>query len=113
MTEEGKEAEQQAGAKAPCACHYKNKPRSEQLQRQLTSRLNRIAGQVGGVSKMIEDNRYCGDVLIQLSAINGALRSVEQMVLQNHLETCVVDEIRAGNDEVVSEAMELIKRVYR
>lgn len=100
-------------AREGCACHYKNKPRSAQLQAQLTSRLNRIAGQVGGVSKMIEDNRYCGDVLIQLSAINGALRSVEQMVLQNHLETCVVDEIRAGNDEVVSEAMELIKRVYR
>ena len=105
--------DQLADAQESCACRYKNKPRSEQLQAQLISRMNRIAGQVGGVCKMIEDNRYCGDVLTQLAAIDGALRSVEQIVLQNHLETCVVDEIRAGNDEVVSEAMELIKRVYR
>ena len=112
MAQDGEQGQLQ-GAQGGCACHYKSKPRSEQLQAQLISRLNRIAGQVGGVSKMIEDNRYCGDVLIQLSAINGALRSVEQMVLENHLETCVADELRAGNDEIVSEAMELIKRVYR
>ena len=62
---------------------------------------------------MIEDNRYCGDVLVQLAATVSALKSVERIVLQNHLETCVVDEIRAGNDEIVDEAMELIKRISR
>ena len=98
---------------AECTCHYKSKPRSDELKRDLTARLNRISGQVEGVKNMIDDNRYCGDVLIQLSAIDSALRSVERIVLQNHLETCVVDEIRAGNDEIVDEAMDLIKRVSR
>lgn len=96
-----------------CSCRYKSKPRSGELQDQLQKRLNRIVGQVNGVKNMIDENRYCGDVIIQLSAIESALKSVERMVLQNHLETCVVDEIRAGNDEIVDEAMDLIKRVAR
>ena len=94
-----------------CPCRHKKTPRSIELQEQLTSRLARIEGQVRGVSKMIDDNRYCGDVLIQLSAIDSALAAVERLVLENHLETCVVEEIRAGNDEVISEAMDLIRRV--
>ena len=62
---------------------------------------------------MIEDNRYCGDVLIQLAAADSAVKSVERLVLQNHLKTCVVDEIRNGNDEIVDEAMDLIKRISK
>ena len=96
-----------------CSCRYKSKPRSEELQEQLHKRLNRIVGQVNGVKNMIDENRYCGDVIVQLSAIESALKSVERIVLKNHLETCVVDEIRAGNDEIVDEAMDLIKRVAR
>lgn len=96
-----------------CCCRYKSKEREADLQDKLQKRLSRIVGQVNGVKAMIEDNRYCGDVLIQLAAIDSAVRSVERMVLENHLETCVVDEVRAGNDEIISEAMELIKRVSR
>lgn len=108
-----RKAEEQHGDGAACRCRYKSTPRSSELQAQLQKRLNRIVGQVNGVKNMIEDNRYCGDVIIQLSAIESALKSVERIVLQNHLETCVIDEIRAGNDEIVDEAMELIKRVAR
>lgn len=95
-----------------CAKH-KSTPRSEQLQADLQRRLNRAIGQLNGIKQMIDDNRYCGDVLIQLSATRSAIQSIERMVLQNHLETCVVEEIRAGNDEIVEEAMDLIKRVSK
>ena len=75
--------------------------------------LRTARGQIDGVLKMIEDNRYCGDVLIQLAAADSAVKSVERLVLQNHLKTCVVEEIRNGNDEIVDEAMDLIKRISK
>ena len=65
------------------------------------------------IKQMIDDNRYCGDVLIQLSATRSAIQSIERIVLQNHLETCVVEEIRNGNDAIIDEAMDLIRRVSR
>ena len=95
-----------------CAKH-KNTPRTDEMQADLQRRLNRAIGQLNGIKAMIDDNRYCGDVLVQLSATRSAIQSIERIVLQNHLETCVVEEIRAGNDEIVQEAMDLIKRVAK
>jgi len=95
-----------------CAKH-KNTPRSAEMQADLQRRLNRAIGQLNGIKQMVDDNRYCGDVLVQLSATRSAIQSIERIVLQNHLETCVVEEIRAGNDEIVQEAMDLIKRVAK
>ena len=93
-----------------CVCRHKATPRSEELQRDVQKRLNRVIGQLNGVKAMIDDNRYCGDVLIQLSAAESAVRRVSELILHEHLETCVVEEIRAGNDEVVEEVMDLIRR---
>lgn len=93
-----------------CNCRYKDKPRSEELQADVQRRLNRAIGQLNGVKTMIDDNRYCGDVLTQLAAAESAIRRVSEMVLQEHMETCVVQEIRDGKDEVVDEAMALIRR---
>ena len=95
-----------------CAKH-KNTPRSDDMQADLQKRLNRAIGQLNGIKAMIDDNRYCGDVLVQLSATRSAIQSIERIVLQNHMETCVVEEIRAGNDEIIEEAMDLIKRVAK
>ena len=83
------------------------------MQADLQKRLNRVIGQLGGVKSMIEDNRYCGDVLIQLSAAESAVHSISATLLQNHLETCVVEQIKRGNTEIVDEAMQLIKRFAR
>ena len=63
-----------------------------------------------GVKAMIEDNRYCGDVLTQLAAAESAVRRVSEMVLAEHMRTCVVEEVRAGNDEVIDEVMALMRR---
>ena len=99
--------------KSCCHARHKANPRSQELQDNIIKRLNRAIGQLNGVKAMIEDNRYCGDVLIQLAAADSAVKSVERLVLQNHLKTCVVEEIRNGNDEIVYEAMDLIKRISK
>lgn len=94
----------------PACCRHKHTPRSEKMQHDLICRLNRAIGQLNGVKTMIEDNRYCGDVLTQLAAAQSAVKSVSRIVLQNHLETCVVEKIQNGDTEVVDELMQLIKK---
>jgi DNA-binding FrmR family transcriptional regulator len=96
-----------------CCAHYKKTPRSDEMQIDLQRRLNRVVGQLNGIKTMIDENRYCGDVLIQLSAADSALRGIERIVLQNHLETCLVEKIKAGDTEVIDEAMDLIRRVSK
>ena len=93
-----------------CCCKHKETPRSQELQADLHKRLNRAIGQLNGIKTMIDDNRYCGDVLTQLAAAESAVHRVSEMVLQNHMQTCVVEQIRSGNDDIVEEAMELIHR---
>ncbi len=95
---------------APCPCRHKTTPRSGQMQADLQKRLNRVIGQLNGVKSMIDDNRYCGDVLVQLSAAESAIRSISAIVMQNHLETCVVEQIQEGNTEAIDEVMQLVKR---
>lgn len=60
---------------------------------------------------MVEDNRYCGDILTQVAAVESALQSFGYIILQDHLETCVVEEIRNGNPQIVDEAVELMKKL--
>lgn len=98
-----------AGSQA-CCCHHKETPRTAEFQADLKRRLNRAIGQLNGVKDMIDDNRYCGDVLVQLSAAESAVHNVALLMLQDHLETCVVEQIQRGNTEVIDEAMQLIKR---
>ena len=93
-----------------CSCHYKQTPRSQELQEGLQKRLNRIIGQLHGVKGMLDENRYCGDVLTQLAAAQSALKGVSQMLLKDHLETCVVEHIQAGDTEVIDEVMRLFKK---
>ena len=96
-----------------CCCKHKETPRSQELQADLHKRLNRAIGQLNGVKAMIDDNRYCGDVLIQLAAAESAVRKVSQMLLSNHMHTCVVEQVRRGNDQVIDEALQLIQRFQR
>ena len=99
--------------KRTCGCRYKETERSTQFQAELHKRLNRAIGQLNGVNAMIDENRYCGDVLVQLAAVQSAVRTVSELLLRDHLETCVSDRIRRGDDTAVDEAMELIKRFTR
>ena len=76
----------------------------------LNRRLKRIEGQVKGIQKMIEDDRYCFDVLSQLSAIDKAIGSLSSKLIDHHLHTCVVDDIKKGDLKTVDELAELFKR---
>lgn len=99
-----------ASGRRVCCCKHKETPRSQEFQADLQRRLNRVIGQLNGVKQMIDDNRYCGDVLVQLSAAETAVHNVAFAMLQDHMSTCVVDRIRQGDDAIVDEAMQLIKR---
>ena len=94
-----------------CANCNRSKHRTENEKKYLQTRLKTIEGQVRGVSKMIEDDKYCNDVLTQLLAINKSIRSLSNDILKSHLSTCVVDEIKGDKLEVLYEVMELIERL--
>ena len=94
------------------SCHTnKRDPREDQEIKKLTNRIHRIVGQLNGIEKMIEENRYCGDVLIQIAAVQKALESFGYTVLQEHLESCVVEDIKEGHTETMSEVMSLVKNL--
>lgn len=94
-----------------CGERHKHTPRSEETLKQLRNRLNRIVGQLNGIQKMLDENRYCGDVLTQLAAAESALQSVGYMILTEHMQTCVAEEIKNGNTEIVEEAVELMRKL--
>ena len=93
-----------------CCCEHRSTVRDEEEKRALKSRLNRIAGQVNGVKKMIEEDRYCDDVLIQLAAIDKSVRSLAAVILERHVHSCLIEDIRSGNLSAVDEIVDLFKR---
>lgn len=92
-------------------CRHKSTPRSDEAKKLLENRINRITGQLCGIKKMIDENRYCGDILIQLSAAESALQNLGYIILQDHMESCVTQEIRNGNPEIIAETVDLIKKL--
>ncbi len=80
------------------------------LKKQLQNRLNRIQGQVAGLSRLVENDTYCIDIITQAQAIKSALSAVESLMLKNHLETHVVEQMRGKNQQ---KAVEEILKVYK
>jgi len=76
-------------------------------------RLRRIEGQVRGLQRMIEDERYCADVLTQISSVQEALRAVSREIMRNHLKHCATSAIRAGAGEAETMYDELIELIYK
>ena len=77
------------------------------------NRLKRIEGQVRGVQRMLEHDAYCTDILVQVSAINAALNSFNKVLLADHVRTCVADNIRKGNDDVIDELVALLQKMIK
>jgi len=94
-------------------CCERKKHRSEKETKDLISRLSRIEGQVRGIKNMVEEERYCVDILNQVSAIQAALNSFNKELLATHIRTCVVENIQAGRDEVLDELCETIKKMMK
>ncbi len=76
-------------------------------------RLRRIEGQVRGLQKMIDDDRYCADIMTQISSVHEALRAVGRELMRNHLKHCATTAIRAGDDDAEPMYDELITMMYR
>jgi DNA-binding FrmR family transcriptional regulator len=87
---------------------------SPEKKQKLKNRLTRIQGQITGIGRMIEEDRYCVDILTQTRAITAALRAVEDQVMENHLNTCVTDAIRGSDDgerqDKIQEVLEVMKK---
>lgn len=96
-----------------CSDKIKVRDKDSKEYKDLIKRLNRIEGQVRGVQKMVLEDRYCVDIITQVSAITAALNSFNKELLAQHVKTCVVDDIREGNDEVVDELCGLLQKMMK
>ena len=94
-------------------CCNKKKHRSEEEYRDLIHRLSRMEGQIRGIRTMVEEERYCVDILTQVSAVNAALNSFSRKLLENHMKTCVVKDIREGHEETVEEFCSIIQKLMK
>lgn len=105
--------EYEMNSEACPACSGKHKYRDEKEYKSLMNRLKRIEGQVRGVEGMLENNDYCTDILMQVSAITSALNSFNKELLANHMRSCVADSIRQGNDEVIDELVLTLQKLMK
>ena len=90
-------------------CHKKTH-RAEEEKKLINNRLSRIEGQIKGVRKMIGEDAYCNDVLIQLSAIENSVKSLSNQILENHLYTCIARDMKNGKVDTIDEIISLFKR---
>ena len=96
-----------------CNCCKKQKHRNETEYKSLMNRLNRIEGQGRGIKKMLENDAYCTDILTQVSAVAAALNSFNKELLSNHIHTCVAENIKSGNDEVIDELVLALQKLMK
>ena len=96
-----------------CPACAKKTERGDDQKKKLLNRLSRLEGQVRGVRKMVENDAYCNDILVQTAAISAAVNAFSREVLRSHLKSCVIRDIREGRDEVADELMETLERMMR
>lgn len=94
-------------------CCHKTKERSPEEHRKLINRLSRIEGQIRGIKRMVEEDAYCIDILIQAAAANAALNSFNKELLSEHIKTCVTNDIKAGKEETVDELVATIQKLMK
>ena len=87
--------------------------RPDELKQKMIARLNRIEGQVRGIKRMMENDAYCNDILVQSAAVAAALNAFNRELLRAHVSGCVVRDIRAGRDEVAEELIKTVELLMR
>ncbi|MCU6711523.1 metal-sensitive transcriptional regulator [Paenibacillus sp. J5C_2022] len=108
-----------AAIEEAAACHpehtgsHRKSHHPERVKKNLTSRLNRIEGQIRGIKGMIDKDVYCDDVITQISATQSALNSVASILLEGHLKGCVVDRLTEGDDEILDELVVTIQKLMK
>lgn len=86
---------------------------SENVKKNLVTRLNRIEGQIRGIKGLIEKDTYCDDVITQIAATQSALNSVAKILLEGHLKGCVVDRLQEGDTEVLDELLLTVQKLMK
>ena len=99
-------------AETSCCCH-RTKERNEEERRGLIHRLNRMEGQIRGIRGMVEQNAYCPDILTQVAAVTAAMNAFSRELLAEHIRTCVVRDIREGEDGTVEELVNTLKKLMK
>lgn len=92
---------------------HEHKNRSEEEKKALMVRLRRIEGQVRGIEKMVEEDQYCPNIVIQISAVSSALNSFAKELMTTHIQTCVVEDLRKGNEESIQELVKMVQRLMK
>ncbi|MBR5938917.1 MAG: metal-sensing transcriptional repressor [Clostridiales bacterium] len=94
-------------------CSDRKKMRSEEEKKELLKRLRRAEGQIRGIENMIEEDAYCPDILVQVSAVTSALNSFNKELMACHMRSCVADDIRAGKDEAIDEFVKVMQKLMK
>ncbi len=95
-----------------CCCAKKTlRPAEERTK--LIHRLNRIEGQIRGIKKMVEQDAYCNDILIQSAAVNAAINSFNKDLIASHIKGCVVRDLREGKEEVIDELVTTLQKLMK
>lgn len=95
-----------------CACQ-RRKNRSEEELKPLFNRLSRVEGQLRGIRRMLEEDAYCVDVMLQISAATKALSAISGELLKSHIRTCVVEDVSSGKTETAEELATLVERLMK
>ncbi|MFT8320626.1 MAG: metal-sensitive transcriptional regulator [Bacillus sp. (in: firmicutes)] len=98
------------------SCHTTSNRKShhsDNVKKNLVTRLNRVEGQIRGIKGLIEKDTYCDDVITQIAATQSALNSVAKILLEGHLKNCVVDRIQEGDMEVLDEVLITIQKLMK
>ena len=93
--------------------HIRKAHHSYETKHQMVSRMKRIEGQIRGIANMIDQDVYCDDILHQFMSVESAIKGVKTQLLEAHMKSCVVDQIRDGEDEVIDELLLTIKKMTK
>ena len=94
-------------------CGTRHKERTDEEKKKLLTRLKKAEGQIRGIQKMIEDDLYCPDILIQVSAVTSALNSFSRELLACHSRSCVAEDIRAGDPDAIESLVRTLQKLMK
>lgn len=91
----------------------RKKHRTEEEKKALIRRLRLAEGQIRGIQRMVDEDAYCPDILIQVSAVTNALNAFNKELLACHIRSCVAEDIREGNDEAIDEFVKVMQKLMK
>lgn len=94
-------------------CCHDSTLRTSEEKTDLIHRLNRIEGQIRGIKRMLEDDAYCPEIMVQVGAANAALNAFNRLILSNHIRTCVAEDLKEGNEESVDELIRALRKILK